>query len=217
VVGPGDAIGEEDAAVIALAARRDGVLVKPDRPVVPTDDTLLREAKGERGPILASTSSDFGGWKGVYAFAYGTEGEAAIAPASLGVDGPAFVFDVGRGRGVWTRPEETLREPLEKERGYYLVVPAGPSGVAFLGDEGKLVPFGKKRIASVSDDGDLRVTVLFASGEREVRLHGFSASRPAVRVEHGSAGAVAWKPETGEFRLAVSPEGGLARVAIRGK
>ncbi|HET7452242.1 MAG TPA: hypothetical protein VFL12_05840, partial [Thermoanaerobaculia bacterium] len=217
VVGPGDAIGEEDRSAMALAARRDGVLVKPDLPIAPTDDTLVREARGEPGPILASTLSDFGGWKGVYAFAYGTDREVTIAPASLGVEGPAFVFDVGRGRGVWTRPGETFRAPLEKERGYYLVVPAGPSGVAFLGDEGKLVAFGKKRIASVSDDGALRVTVLFAAGEREVRLHGFSPARPDVRVERGSAGAVEWKPETGEFRLAVSPDGGEARVALWGK
>ena len=219
VVGTGDAIGEENPGVARLAARADGVLVKPDLPAVPTDETMVREAKGEPGPVVAFTSSEFGGWRGVYAFAYprGSERDVELAPSALGIAGDAFVFDVGRGSGRWMKSGETFRAPLEKGRGYYLAVPAGPSGVAFLGDEGKLVPFGKSRIASVSDDGALRATVLFASGEREVRLHGFSRARPDVRVEHGSAGAVEWKPETGEFRLAVLPDGGEARVALRGK
>jgi ubiquinol-cytochrome c reductase iron-sulfur subunit len=39
------------------------------------------------------------------------------------------------------------------DRGYYIVAPVGPSGIAFLGDAGQFVSLGRKRIASLKDDG----------------------------------------------------------------
>jgi hypothetical protein len=93
----------------------------------------------------------------------------------------------------------------------------GPSGVAFLGDEGKRVMLGKKRIASVSDDGSLHVRVIFAPGEETVRLHGFAAERPKIEVEAGRAGTLEYQSATGEFHLPVSPAGGEVRLSLRAK
>jgi len=215
VVGIGDPIGEENPGMCRLAARADAVLVKPDRPLAPTDATLLREAKGESGPLVASTTSDFGGWKAAYVFAAGGDREdAAFAPKELGIAGPSFVFDVRRGSGRALEERETFRGAASPPA-YWIVVPKGPSGVAFLGDEGKLVPLGRQRIASVVDDGSLRVRVRFAPGEATVRLHGFAGRRPDVVVEAGKAGPLEYAEKTGEFRLPVSPENGEARVSLR--
>ena len=44
---------------------------------------------------------------------------------------------------------------------YFLVVPAGASGIGFLGDAGKFVSLGSQRISSLSDNGTLKATVEF--------------------------------------------------------
>ncbi len=214
VVGIGDALGEENPGMCRLAARADAVLVKADRPIVPTDATLIREAKGEAGPLVSSTTSDFGSWKAVYVFATGGDREeAAFAPGELGIAGPSFVFDLRHDSGRALKGNETYRGGVS-EPAYWIVVPEGPSGVAFLGDEGKLVPLGRQRIASVVDDGHLRVRVLFAPGEATVRLHGFAPRRPDVVAEAGKTGPLEYVEKTGEFRLPVSPENGEARVSL---
>ncbi|HET9793433.1 MAG TPA: hypothetical protein VFS34_03140, partial [Thermoanaerobaculia bacterium] len=209
VVGIGDTIGEEDPAAARLAARADGVLVKPDLPIVPTDETLIREAKGRAGPLIATTLSDFGEWKAIYVFAVGagTKDEAILTPRDLGIRGPSFLFRVDGGEGRRLKETETCRTRFSGSA-YWILVPEGPSGVAFLGDEGKLVPVGRKRIASVADDGTLRVRVLFAPGEDAVRLHGFARKRPEVEVEAGKAEPIEYEPRTGEFRLPVRPASG---------
>jgi hypothetical protein len=54
-VGTGDAIGKEDKANILLACRNDGVLVKPDLPLLPMDQDYLHMARGQKRPVLAYT------------------------------------------------------------------------------------------------------------------------------------------------------------------
>src|ERR1039458_4920551 len=69
-VGTGDAMGKEAPGNIRLAARTDGVLVKPDRPMVPTDDAYLREARGTGGALSAWTCTDHGDHRTLYGFAF---------------------------------------------------------------------------------------------------------------------------------------------------
>jgi len=57
-VGTGDALGKEDKGNILMAARPDGVIVKPDRAAVPCDQTYLYPTE----PFLASTYTDQGGF-----------------------------------------------------------------------------------------------------------------------------------------------------------
>jgi hypothetical protein len=60
VVGTGDAIGKEDKANILMACRDDGVLVKPDIPLLPMDQDYLQMARGQKKPVLASTHTQHG-------------------------------------------------------------------------------------------------------------------------------------------------------------
>ncbi len=69
-VGVGDPIGKESAENIRRVVRPDGVIVKPDVPILPTDETYLAEAAGTTPPMIASTWTDHDSLRSVYVFAY---------------------------------------------------------------------------------------------------------------------------------------------------
>src|ERR1035437_8231638 len=108
VVGTGDAMGKEAPENIRLAARADGVLVKPDRPMVPTDDAYLREAHGAGGALSAWTCTDHGDHGTLYGFAF-VPGKQMMAdadfswnitPVAFVIRSLAYVYDVIRKQGV---------------------------------------------------------------------------------------------------------------------
>ena len=55
MVGFGDPMGKEDQTNIFRAVRKDGVIVKPDVPIVPVDSAYIAEANGENRALVAST------------------------------------------------------------------------------------------------------------------------------------------------------------------
>jgi len=84
--------------------------------------------------------------------------------------------------------------------------------MAFLGDAGKFVSCGKKRIEQLSDDGTLRVSVRFAAGEPHVDLQVYSARQPVAIAD---SGVVRNMMHIGEnrYRVTVLPDKtGLAAV-----
>ena len=178
-VGTGDAIGKEDPANIRRAARPDAVLVKADAPAVPCDLTYLNVAAGRKLPFLAATSAG----TARYLFAFAEKGDAPtldIKPEDVGVNVPSYLFDPQTGAGQKVDPGETIALDA-KDYAYRALAPITRTGVALLGDLGKLVPTGRARIPSVQDREDgLRVTVLFAKGEAPVTLAVFSPNRPKV-------------------------------------
>jgi hypothetical protein len=219
VVGVGTELGQIDARALLGAARPDGILVKPDVPLSPTDDTILKDASHAAGPLVASTFTDHGnGVRTFYVFAVAraAETKAVVDTARLGLGTSFYAWDALLGSGHPAGAGDHLEMPLVDGRAYHVVAPIGPSGLAFLGDEGKLVPLGKKRIAALADDGILRVTVSFAEGEREVVLRGWAPAQPVLLGHRGSSSPVEYDEVTGLFRLSVSPgPGNVARVRLR--
>jgi len=51
IVGVGDPIGKINKGNLLHSVRADGVIVKPDTPVVPVDDLYIQDAKGLDSPI----------------------------------------------------------------------------------------------------------------------------------------------------------------------
>jgi Carbohydrate binding module (family 6) len=341
-VGVGDPIGQESADNIMHVVRPDGVIVKPDAPILPTDETYLAEAAGPTPPMIASTYTDHDGLRCGYVFAYaravpppqqiyqaedavlsgpivatdnpgytgtgyadyqnasgdyvqwtvqvpaagtwtllfryanGGTGDrplditidgadigtlpfaptaswtdwefqgdvvqlpagqvtiratatgqsggnidylgissgqaptvptqtATFTPGSLGVGGPAYVYDYFAGVGTVV-PNGGSYSATVTSGSYYVVVPVGRSGIAFLGDAGKFVSLGHKRITHLGEqDGAVHATVAFADGEGPVTLHGYSASPPSASAGGGSAGPVTYDPGTRLFEVTVSP------------
>ncbi len=207
-VGVGDPLGSVNRENLLRAVRADGVIVKPDRPLVPTDQAFMEDAQSLKRPMLAAAYTDFGTFKAFYVLAYkrGYRKTAAFAPASLGLETPAYVFDYFSRTGTLLDPDKTFTESLEKGYAYFIVVPLGPSGIAFLGDRDQLVSLGKQRISQLSDNGRLRVTVQFAQGENSRTVHGYSPTVPVITAFKGKADAPLYDSAAHRFTVAVSPD-----------
>jgi hypothetical protein len=211
-VGIGDAIGAANKANLLHAARADGVIVKPDAPIVPLDSSYIADAEKKPAPLMGSTYTDGGGIKTEYVFAFNRPKTPAdrvhFSPAELGLSGPVYVYDYFSGAGKLLNEGSDFTAPLGRDASvFYVVAPVGQSGIAFLGDKNKFVGTGKQRIVSLHDEsGKLTVGVVYAQNEKSVVLHGYAAVEPKVTVISGLDDAVRYDPASHYFTVEVKPD-----------
>ena len=216
MVGIGDALDHENKLNLLRAARPDGVLVKPDAPIVPVDAMYLKDLNGPILPMVAWTFSDHGPLRTAYVFVYNRHsGHAAtgFTPASFGFQGPVYAVEPRTGAARRLSADEIFGFMLDgHDTVYYLLAPIGRSGIAFFGDEGKFVTNGRKRIAAIDDQpGQVTVTVTFAADEKAVRLFGYADRAPAAKAHKGSVGPVSFDAATKRFSAEVSPGAAVTR------
>ncbi|MBO0827749.1 MAG: carbohydrate-binding protein [Streptosporangiales bacterium] len=351
-VGVGDAVGAESRTNLLQVARPDGVIVKPDVPLVPTDATYVAQASGKQPAMVAATHSDHGSVRDGYVYAYarnidlptpdtiyqaedaqlngpvvgsdhtgytgrgfadyqhdsgdsvtwnvqapsdgtytllfryanggtgnrpldvavngsdagaqpfeptgswdswldqtvtvdlhagsntvkatatGASGgnidylgvskgvvqvpntqDTSFTPASVGVQGDAYVYDYFAGTGQTVPSGQAYSTSVDKNGSYYLVAPVNRAGIAFLGDAGKFASLGQKRITRLSQDGDAVVaTAAFARGEGAVTMHGH-ANGP-VTVDGDGVRGVHYDASTGMFTFQVQPVDGASTAAF---
>src|SRR3981189_1410413 len=115
--------------------------------------------------------------------------------------------------------ESLEKESLEKGFAYFIVVPLGQSGIAFLGDPDQFVSLGKQRISQLSDNGRVRVTIQFAHGENSRTVQGYSPTAPVIISIKGKTGAPMYDSATHRFTVSVLPDlpdsNGTAELEIR--
>jgi hypothetical protein len=218
-IGSGDALGSTIGPNLSRAIRPDGVIVKPDVPIAPTDSTFVGLSASQVAPVVAFTYTDHAALRTGYVFAYdrvqGAQSPISFSPQSLGVAAPAFVFHYFTRTGLVLEPGQAFTGSVDYNGSYLIVAPVGTSGIAFLGDAGKFVSCGKKRIEQISDDGVLRVSVRFAAGEKRVALRLYSPFQPIAAAEAGSMGPLI-PDKAGTYRVVVSPDAsGQAMVNFR--
>ncbi len=210
-VGIGDELGRENKGNLFHAVRADGVIVKPDVPVVPLDQSYLAEARHEQTPLVAGTFTEHGSIKTEYLFAFNhsdDDGEIQIAPAEFGFSNSVCLYDYFSGEIKKLDAGTIFSAGLSAGKtAFYLVAPIGQSGIAFLGDKNKFVSTGKQRIASIQDEpGRLTVKVIFAANEKSVTLHGYAATAPEISVQSGEANPVSFDKTTGHFSVEINPD-----------
>ena len=174
-IGIGDPIGSISGPNLLHAVRRDGVIVKPDVPLTPIDSSYVNMAHSVDTPQIAATYSDFAGLRTHYLFAFtqGSNVQANFSPSDLGIAQPAYLYDYFGGTGAVVNPTDALQKNVTGDALYLVLAPIGPSGIAILGDLDQFVSMGKKRIPSLTDDGTVRLTVIFAAGETARTIHGY--------------------------------------------
>lgn len=211
-VGIGDMMGSENTANIFRAVRSDGVIVKPDAPIVPLDRSYIADADQQPAPLIASTFTDQGSVRTSYVFAFNRRGTAAdevrFSASELGIEGPVWVHDYFSGTGHCLATGEMFSAPLgENATAFFAVAPVGKSGISFLGDEGKFIGTGRQRIASLQEaTGKLTAEVMLAVKEKSVTLHGYAHFCPQVTVKSGSASAVTFDPARNYFSVEVTAD-----------
>ena len=217
-VGVGDAIGSLNARNLLLAVRLDGVIVKPDVPLVPLDKTIINDSAGLTHPMVASTSTNFGAITAHYVAGYNRTSDLKLAfsPSALGMTRTAFVYNYFRKAGKIVQPQQTFSDTIANGIAYYIVMPIGPSGAAFLGDNGHYVSLGKKRITALTDNGTITASIAFAARESARIVFGYSPTAPAITATHGQVGTVNYTSSTGLFNVLVMPgSGATATIQIK--
>jgi len=217
-VGTGDALGQENKKNILLAARPDGILVKPDRPAEPMDSSFLQAARKENTPMLSWTLTRHHGLTTDYVFAFDPPGITGkiirFLPAALGDRGEVVVYCPGSDRLSRVSANQEFRDSIPAAGyAYYIVAPVTSMGIAFLGDAGKIASTGKQRISSMEQGpGVLRVSVLYAAGEKAVTLMGYYER--LFKADHGT---LKLDSSRHRFTLLLSPLPGkhVAQVIFR--
>lgn len=210
-VGFGDAIGQDNKQNLMQAARADGVLVKPDTPLVPTGSDYLDGALGRHLPTIGYTHSRENGVTTAYVFAFARtpqdQGPVQFRASQIGLKGPMVVYDYFAHHLTLVPAGGVFHGSLESdEASYYVCATPGKSGIAFLGDRNDFVGAGRMRIAAIAETArQLTATVVFAQNENEVALHGYARFKPQVTATGGSAAAVRYDSATGEFDVSISP------------
>ena len=218
-VGFGDQMGQENRQNLMPAVRADGVLVKPDAPLIPLDSGYLDGALGRHAPMLGYTHTAQGGTTTAYVFAFAStpkdDGPVQFQAHDIGVDGDMAVYDYFAHKVTFVPAGDTFHGELgADDASFYISAPAGKSGIAFFGDRDDFVGTGRMRIGSLADSrSQLGATVLFARGESEVTLHGYAKFEPRVTAQGGHAGDLHYDAATGEFDVSISPDAKAPAVA----
>ncbi|MEP6714399.1 MAG: hypothetical protein ABJC09_02420 [Terriglobia bacterium] len=221
-VGVGDPMGALSQQNLLQAARPDGVIVKPDVAAAPLDSVFINDAQGVDVPMVVTAYTDFGaGLKANYIFAYprGANKTITIQPGSYGIIGQSYLYDYLNGTGHFLDAHASYKLDLTSGPGYFILMPAGKTGIAFMGDKGHFATLGKARIAAFADTGKVDVTVSFTSGEKARTLFGFSPGPVTATAVAGSATPAVWDPATQMFSMTVTQAtsgttAGTARVRL---
>jgi hypothetical protein len=214
---------------IPEAIRGDGLILKPDVSLVPTDASFVAEAAameqfyGVSGPtasnagntaqlilppLVAHTYSDFGSSRVAYVFAYSRDPNAAapvsFAPQDFGFASDVYVYDYF-GKTGWRQPaSQAILRTVDSQGSYFVMAPVGPSGMAFLGDLSKFVPASQQRVSSLADDGQVTATLQFHPPET-VPISIFASSMPVVSSDQASVSAPTFDSTTGLYQVTVAP------------
>lgn len=206
MVGVGDRLGTESKTNLMQAIRADGVIVKPDTSMVPTDETYVADAQGRQSPMVAVAYTNHTNLVDAYVFAYSRSSNisqtATFVPDRLRMSGKAYIYNYFTGSGTVIDAGQSFSSRVSSGS-YYIVAPIGPSGIAFLGDTSKFVSLGLKRISQLADNGVIHATITFAPGERSVTLHGYAPLPPQISANNGSVRSISYNPGTHLFSFSV--------------
>jgi hypothetical protein len=224
------ALSDQIGAYVPIpeAIRSDGLILKPDFSMVPTDASFVAEAAAIEGfygvsgpkasnpgnkaplilpPLIGHAYSDFGWSKVEYAFAYSRDvnGTASVSfsPESLGLSGDVYVYDYFGKAGWRQQAGQAVVRPVDSQGSYYVIAPVGPSGIAVLGDLSRFVSASKQRIPSFTDTGQVTATLQFSPGEI-VPVSIFASSTPVITAIGATITAVQYDSTTGLYQAMVS-------------
>jgi hypothetical protein len=214
-------MGAEVVANILPALRRDGVLIHPDIPGLPTETTFINTARGTAANPIQRTWTDHGNnLKTWYIWVPGANAPSyAFDLTQEGVSAPngayAYNWFTKAGKTVATGGQLTDVCAYGTDAFHYWVLaPIAPCGIAFLGDLSKYASCGRSRVTALSHSASQVVaTIDLESQEASVTLSGYAATKPtAVCSDNATLGTVNFTNTI--FSVALTPKAG-ARTPMK--
>jgi|WetSurMetagenome_2_1015567.scaffolds.fasta_scaffold12399_3 hypothetical protein len=212
---PSDKIGSETMANLLPALRRDGVLIHPDIPGLPTENTFINIARGTAANPIQRTWTDHGNnLKTWYIWVPGANASSyTFDLAQEGVVAPngAFAYEWFSKTGKTVSAGGQLADACAygtEAFDYWVLAPIAPCGIAFLGDLSKYTSCGRSRVTALTHSAtQVFATIDLESQEASVTLSGYAAAKPnAVCSENASLGAVNFSGNI--FSVVVTPKSG---------
>jgi hypothetical protein len=214
------ALGDPIGAFVPIpeAIRSDGIILKPDTPLVPTDATFVAEAaaveaSGATGarpvlpPLVAHTSSSSGASKVEYVFAYSRSraglSTVSFAPQELGFSGEVYVYDYFNRSGTRQPAAHRIETVVGSDGSYFIIAPVGYSKIAFLGDLSRFASASTLRVSELSDNGQITISLQLTPGEK-VPLSFSAAFVPIVSASLATVSAPRFDSRTGLYEVIVS-------------
>ncbi len=196
----GHRIGECNFALLAKTYREgDGLILKPDRPIVPIDRSYLEDG------LLGYTQTNTSRRSWYYVLSLPAAGSLTdFTPSDLGVDGKWAVYNYDAKDVEIHSSDSAIRLRKNAKHEYFIVAPVMENGMALIGDVEKFVSMADMRIASAEIAGNrsLRVGVL-ANHAKSPIITGYSGDRPT----HVVSGTKDLAETSSLDRLAAADEG----------
>ena len=203
-----DAMGQVDVPNLMATIRGDGVVIKPDQPLLPIESMYLQDAQNPQKPMVAAARTVFASGGAVYVFAYPRRdsGTSLTVPLSdLGLSEPVYAWNWVDRTGELVPAGGSVSMTFANGWAYDVLAPVAPDGLALIGDVSKITTLGRERIVSLSERDRLTATVQFGPSEHAVDLAGYAVRRPAVAAQSGSARLVQYDAQSHAFEVRVSP------------
>ncbi|HUA79433.1 MAG TPA: hypothetical protein VL997_03605 [Dyella sp.] len=212
-VGIGDAFEDIDRANIFKVARADGEIVKPDEPLMPLDISYLTQARKTDAPIMGATFTRNSAHETAYLLAFAGDPSSATAdfsvtPKALGFQGKVAVFDPMSETLTLASDKDTITGKLTgpDAYAYRVVAPVSASGIAVIGDVGKFVTMGRKRVAAYQDTKHgVRLRLAFAANDPVITVAGYAPSAVAAHADGATILSTVRDPQTGLFKVQLKP------------
>ncbi len=170
----GHRMGQCDFDLVAKTYREgDGLVLKPDRPIVPLDRSYVT------GAAVGYTQSTIGGHSWFYVLSLPSAGYfPAFTPSDLGISGASVVYNYDT-RSAFIRHSDSRIDLAEEPKHQYFIVAPLVGGLAVLGDTSKFVTMADMRIASVKGGvGESLEVGVIANHARSPIITGYALHRP---------------------------------------
>lgn len=176
----GHRIGECNFDLVRKTYREgDGLLLKPDHPIVPLDRCY------HEGCAAGYTESDRDGHRWFYVVSFPISGHLSeFKVADIGVEnkGKWVVYDYDSGSASLADPATPIYIKNEGKHQFLVIAPVFENGIAVLGDTDKFVTLADMRIQSVKAQGSMVQVGVISDSSHNPIVTGY-ASKPPSGVE----------------------------------
>ena len=208
-VGVGDAFEDLDRTNIFKVVRADGEIVKPDEPLMPLDVSYMTQATQTDAPIIGATFTRHGNHATAYVLAFADDpskgsDKFSLTPARLGFSGTVAVFDPFTQTLVTAKSQDVISGKLQGADAfaYRVIAPVSASGIAVLGDVGKFVSMGRKRVSSYEELANgVRLKLALAANDPAITVAGYSRSNVIPHADGATVLSTMRDPQTGMFKV----------------